>query len=122
MALALEARSEEDGRDDDHVLLVLRDGGVDGGQFFIQIRYSSVLFGVPTRWPHVHVGHEVVRRLDQQDPEVPKEVDGESGHDGIIDDDENARAAGEHQLLELRGNDVRLEVAVQHEDHGAGVR
>ena len=37
-------RSEEDGRHDHHVLLVLRDGGVDGGQLFVQIRYSSVPF------------------------------------------------------------------------------
>lgn len=122
LAQSPETRSEEDGRHDDHVLLVLRDGGVDGGQFFVQIRYSSVPFCVSTRWPHVHVGHEVMRRLDQQDPEVPQEVDGESGHDGGFDDDQNARAAGEHQLLELLGNDVRLAVAVQHEDHGAGVR
>ena len=113
-------RSEENGRHDHHVLLVLRDGGVDGGQLFVQIRYSSVPFCVSTRRPHVHIGHEVMRRLDQQNPEVPKEVDGESGHDGVFDDDQNARAAGEHHLLELRGNNVRLEVAVQHEYHGTG--
>lgn len=75
-----------------------------------------------TRRPHVHIRNEVVRCLNEQDSEVAKPVDGESGGDGVLDDDENARAAGENQLGELRGNHVPRVIAVQHENHWTAVR
>lgn len=88
----------------------------------IEVRYRSVPSAVATRRPHVHIGHEVMRRLDQQNPEVPEEVDGELGYEGGLDNDEDARAAGEHQVIELLGNNALLAIAVQHENHRTGVR
>ena len=34
-------RSEKDRGHNDHVFLVLRDGGIDGGQLFVEVRYKQ---------------------------------------------------------------------------------